>query len=62
MKFELNKKEQESAKKYLEKTKAKYDSYGYITYSFTHTGIGVVVKIKSSHKNKFKDITDVNSW
>lgn len=62
MKFELNEKEQKSAKKFREKIKKKYGSYGLITYSFSETGIGCNIKIKSDQSNKIKDITDYKSW
>jgi len=60
--FKLSTKEKETAEIYLTKIKKKYGTYGHITYSFTETGIGCSVKIKSSHKDKWKDITDLDIW
>lgn len=58
LEFKLSEKEKETVEKYLSKLKNKYGTYGHISYSFTETGIGCCVKVKSSHKNKWKDITD----
>jgi|SRR3989337_3131991 len=60
--FQLSAKEKETVEIYLTKIKKKYGTYGHITYSFTETGIGCCVKIKSSHKNKWKDITDLDRF
>ena len=60
--FQLSAKEKETAEKFLIKTKKKYGSYGYITYQFTETGIGCCIKTKSSHKDKWVDISDVDKW
>lgn len=60
--FELDKVEEENLSKYLNKLKKKYGSYGFITYEFTPTGIGTVIKVKSSHKKKAKEITNLGSW
>ena len=60
MKFELSKLEIAAKEKYLKKIKKKYGTYGLITYSFTPTGIGNSVSIRSNHNNKEKDITDYN--
>lgn len=60
--FKLSEKEKEIAEIYLTKIKKRYGTYGHITYSFTETGIGCCVKIKSSHKDKWKDITDLSQW
>ncbi len=62
MKFELSEKERISKKEVLKKIKKKYGTYGHITYMFTPTGIGDVVKMKSSHSEKEYDITDISSW
>ena len=58
----LNDVEKENAKKYMAKVKKKYGEVGVITYSFTCTGIGHGISIKSSLKKKEKDITDYNCW
>ena len=60
--FQLSAKEKETAENFLIKTRKKYGSYGYITYKFTETGIGCCIKIKSSHKDKWIDISDVDKW
>lgn len=60
--FDLDEVEKENLVNYLTEVKAKYGSYGMITYSFTPTGIGTTVKVQSSHKKKAKDITNLNNW
>jgi hypothetical protein len=60
--FELDKVEEENLEKYMNKLKKKYGSYGFLTYEFTPTGIGTVIKVKSSHKKKAKEITNLSSW
>jgi hypothetical protein len=55
--FQLSAKEKETAEIYLTKIKNKHGTYG-----LTETGIGCCVKIKSSHKDKWKDITDLSQW
>ncbi len=60
--FELDKAEEENLAKYLKKLKKKYGSYGFLTYKFTPTGIGTVIKVKSSHEKKSKEITNLDSW
>lgn len=60
--FELDKIEEENLAKYLNKLKKKYGSYGFLTYEFTPTGIGTVIKVRSSHKKKAKEITNLSSW
>ena len=60
--FELDKIEEENLANYLNKLKKKYGSYGFITYEFTPTGIGTVIKVRSSHKKKAKEITNLGSW
>jgi hypothetical protein len=60
--FKLDKVEEDNLMKYLNKLKKKYGSYGFLTYEFTPTGICTVVKVKSSHKKKSKDITNLDSF
>lgn len=60
--FELDKVEEENLANYLNKLKKKYGSYGFITYEFTPTGIGTVIKVRSSHKKKAKEVTNLGSW
>lgn len=60
--LELDKIEEENLANYLNKLKKKYGSYGFITYEFTPTGIGTVIKVRSSHKKKAKEITNLGSW
>ena len=60
--FELDKVEEENLEKYMTELKKKYGSYGFLTYEFTPTGIGTVIKVRSSHKKKAKEITNLGSW
>lgn len=65
-KFELNEKEGETLNTTIEAIKVLYgDDVNYkVTYCFTHTGIGVNVKviIKFGKMTIEKDITDYDSW
>lgn len=65
-KFELNEKEEETLNKAIQAIKVLYgDEVNYkVTYCFTHTGIGVNVKviIKFGEITIEKDITDYDSW
>lgn len=60
--FKVNEKEEEEIKKWQERIKKKFGSYGHYTYSFTPTGIGCGIKVYSSHLDKTKDFTDLNNW
>lgn len=60
--FKLDKKEEENLEKYLNRLKNKYGSYGNLAYIFIPTGIGTVVKVRSSHNNKEKDISNLSNW
>lgn len=60
--FELDKVEEENLEKYMNNLKKKYGSYGFLTYEFTPTGIGTVIKVRSSHKKEAKEITNLSSW
>jgi hypothetical protein len=60
--FKLDKVEEGNLAKYMDKIKKKYGSYGFLTYKFTPTGVGTVIKVKSSHEKKSKDITNLDSW
>ena len=67
MKFELNEKEKELAKKFerqhLDCAKEHPSTIGgAISYCFTRTGIGVSIIMKCNICNKIKDITDYDNW
>jgi len=62
MLFELDAIEVENLEKWKAKLKKKYGEVGNLTYSFTPTGIGNVIYVKSSLKKKAKDITNFNNW
>ena len=65
-KFELNEKEEERLTEAIKSIKVLYgEDVNYkVTYCFTHTGIGVNVKviIKFGDNTIEKDITDYDSW
>lgn len=46
----------------MKKIKKKHGKYGHMTFSFTPTGIGSVVKVHFEINNKTYDITDLDSW
>jgi hypothetical protein len=69
-KFELNEKEEEKAKAFIEKHSescAIYNSAGFkvgplYSYTFTPTGIGTAAKIKCTGCGEEEDITDMSCW
>lgn len=62
MKFEISDKELEKYNEWKEKINDLYGEYGSFTFSFTPTGIGDVIKVKSNLTGLEIDITDVDSW
>ncbi len=63
--FSLNEKEQKTLDETIQAIKVLHGDVNYkITYCFTHTGIGVNVKviIKFGETIIEKDITDYDSW
>lgn len=61
-KFELDEEEEKSLQKRMKKIKKKYGKCGHITYSFTPTGLGSVLKVHFQVNNKTYDITNLNNW
>jgi hypothetical protein len=49
-------------KEWQEKIKDLHGEYGNYTYSFTPTGIGDVIKVKSHLTGLELDITDIDNW
>lgn len=62
MEFKLNETELATLEGLKESILKLYDEVGPIIYSFTHTGIGVNVKVTFEKHNITKDITDYKSW
>jgi len=60
--FKLSQTEEKSLEEFKQKIKKKYKTCGFISYCFTPTGIGNVVKVRSSHDRKWVDITDLGNW
>jgi hypothetical protein len=60
--FTISEAEMEALKEWQEKIKDLYGEYGNYTYSFTPTGIGDVIKVKSHLTGLELDITDVDNW
>jgi hypothetical protein len=61
--FTLNEVEQKAERKFKrEHRKCQLTMNGFITYSFTQTGIGVAVEMKCSACGILKNITDYKSW
>jgi hypothetical protein len=60
--FTISGEEIKKLKEWQEKIKDLYGKYGEYTYSFTPTGIGDVIKVKSHLTGLELDITDTDSW
>jgi hypothetical protein len=45
-----------------EEIKEKYKKFGNYTYSFTPTGIGDAVRVKSDLADEVLDLSDVEKW
>ena len=60
--FTISESEMKKLKEWQEKIKDLYGEYGNYTYSFTPTGIGDGIKVKSHLTGLELDITDVDSW
>lgn len=67
MHFRLSDKEEKAAEKWMKKRRKKYPDNGKFpcgrfTYTFTPSGIGMVVTIRDNAFQIEKDITDVSVW
>jgi hypothetical protein len=62
MTFAISEVENEKLKEWKEKIKDLYGEYGTYTYSFTPTGIGSSIRVKSHLTGLELDITDLDSW
>ena len=62
MTFTISESEMDELKKWKDKIKDLYGEYGIYTYSFTPTGIGSEIKVKSHLTGLELDITDIDSW
>ena len=60
--FTISESEAKKLKEWQEKIKDLYGEYGNYTYSFTPTGIGDGIKVKSHLTGLELDITDVDGW
>ena len=60
--FTLTDSEEKKLKEWQEKIKDLYGEYGNYTFSFTPTGIGDVIKVKSHLTGLELDITDIDNW
>lgn len=60
--FTLTEPEEKKLKEWQEKIKDLYGEYGNYTFSFTPTGIGDVIKVKSHLTGLELDITDIDNW
>jgi hypothetical protein len=60
--FTISGEEIKKLKEWQEKIKDLYGEYGNYTYSFTPTGIGDVIKVKSHLTGLELDITDIDNW
>lgn len=60
--FILSVKEKSKLEEWRSAIKTLYGEVGKLTYSFTPTGIGDVVKIRSELANVEIDLTDYESW
>ena len=62
MTFSLDEDEEKKLKEWQEKIKDLYGEYGSYTFSFTPTGIGNVIKVKSHLTGLELDITNLENW
>ena len=62
MNFCLNENELRRLHEWQEKIKDIFGEYGGYDYTFTPTGIGDVIKVRSHLTNTVLDLTDVGSW
>ena len=62
MEFKLEQSQVDSLNIWLVKIKKKYGNVGTLTYSFTQTGIGIGVTVKSSICNKSIDLSEYEKW
>lgn len=60
--FNLNETEVETLAKLEESVNLLYGKLGKVSYIFSHTGIGVHVKVRFEDYDIEKDITDYDSW
>ncbi len=60
--FTISGEEIKKRNEWQEKIKGLYGEYGEYTYSFTPTGIGDVIKVKSHLTGLELDITDIDNW
>jgi hypothetical protein len=62
MEFKLNESQLAALKKWQVKIKKKHGEYGLFTYSFTPSGIGDTVRVKSHLTEKTLDLSEVEKW
>ena len=62
MKFYLDSSQIKKLDEWKEKIKGLYGEYGHYSYTFSPTGIGDVVTVKSHRTNLELDLTDVDTW
>lgn len=62
MTFSLNEVEEKRLKEWQEKIKDLYGEYGTYTFSFTPTGIGNAIVVKSHLTGLELDVTDLDCW
>ena len=60
--FAITEAEMKTLKEWQEKINDLYGEYGNYTYSFTPTGIGDGIKVRSHLTGLELDITDVDNW
>jgi hypothetical protein len=62
MKFEIYPDQIKKLDEWKKKIKDLYGEYGHYSYTFSPTGIGNGVKVKSHLSNLELDLTDVDTW
>jgi hypothetical protein len=60
--FTISEKEEKALQKLKKKINKKHGKYGHITFLFTPTGIGNIIKVHFEVNNKIFNITDLDSW
>jgi len=62
MNFKLEDSQIKKLNKWKEEIKSRYGKYGGYTYSFTPTGVGYIVTVKSDLTKAKLDLSEVEKW
>ena len=62
MKFELDASQVKRLKEWQDVIKKKHGKYGAYKFTFTPTGIGTIVEVRSELTKAILDLSDVEKW